>query len=170
MKKIIKALLTLAVIFPFILSAQHTKADKLFEKYADETGFYYLNLETNMFSIVDEEASPTQEPQIVYLKMLTFKGSENVNKDASNIYDEFQKAFDSEIYKGLIDVNSKGEKVDMLVKKEDGRVSEIIIILFDETETMLVSASGNFDLKKLATFKQIENCKRLSSLKQLCED
>jgi hypothetical protein len=35
---------------------------------------------------------------------------------------------------------------------------------------MLVSASGNFDLKKLATFKQIENCKRLSSLKQLCED
>jgi hypothetical protein len=170
MKKIVKTLLALAVIFPFILSAQHTKADRLFEKYADETGFYYLNLETNMFSIVDEEASSTQEPQIVYLKMLTFKESENANMDASEIYDEFQKAFDSEIYKGLIDVNSKGEKVDMLVKKEDGIVSEIIIILREETETILVSASGNFDLKKLATFKQIENCKRLNSLRQLCED
>ena len=123
-----------------------------------------------MLSTIEEGEKSRNQSEIVYLRMLTFKESENVNKEASNVYNEFLKVFDKDVYKGLIDVNSSGEKVDMMVKKEDGKVSEIIIVIFDKTETMLVSASGNFDLKKLANFKQIENCKRLGSLKQLCED
>jgi len=170
MKKLIKLLFVLVIVSPLILSAQQTKVDKLFEKYSGESGFYYLNLETDMFSMIEEEDGSKTDSKIVYLKMLTFKESENASKGASKIYSEFKKAFDNDVYKGLIDVNSSGEKVDMKVKKEDGKVSEIIIVIFDKTETMLVSASGNFDFKKLATLKQIENCKRLGSLQKLCED
>ncbi len=170
MKKNLKILLVIAIMSPLFLFSQQSGADKLFEKYSNKLGFYYLNLETNMLSTIEEGEESKNQSEIVYLRMLTFKESEDVNKEASKVYGEFLKAFDKDVYKGLIDVNSSGEKVDMMVKKDNGKVSEIIIVIFDNTETMLVSASGNFDLKKLATFKQIENCKRLGSLKQLCED
>lgn len=170
MKKILKVLLVIAIMSPLFLFSQQSGADKLFEKYSEKTGFYYLNLETNFLSTIEDGEETKNQSEIVYLRMLTFNESENTSKDASKIYGEFIKSFDKNVYSGLIDVNSSGEKVDMMVKKEDGKVSEIIIVIFDNTETMLVSASGNFDLKKLATFKQIENCKRLGSLKKLCED
>lgn len=169
MQKIIKVLFVLAIVSPLFLFAQQTKVDKLFEKYSEKTGFYYLNLETNMFSLIDEEDTGS-DSQIVYLKMLTYKEGENTSKEASKIYGEFKKAFDNNGYKGLIDVNSSGEKVDMMVKKEDGKVSELVILLFDETETKLITATGNFDLKKLANLKHLEDCERLGTLKQLCED
>ena len=170
MKKTITALFIMVMVSPMILLAQQNPAEKLFEKYSNKSGFYYLNLETNMLSTIEKKGGAKSDSEIVYMKMLTFKESEDVKKEASKVYGEFLKVFDKDVYKGLVDVNSAGEKVDMMVKKEDGKVSEIIIVIFDKTETMLVSVSGNFDLKNLATFKQIENCKRLGSLKQLCED
>lgn len=169
MKKINLLLVLFAVAAPFILLAQQSKSDKLFEKYSEKTGFYYLSMETNMFSMIDEEDTGS-ESQIVYLKMLTYKEGENTSKEASKIYGEFKKAFDRDVYKGLIDVNSSGEKVDMMVRKENGQVSELVILLFDDTETKLIKATGNFDMKKLASLKQLESCERLGSLMQLCED
>jgi hypothetical protein len=165
MKKLLKILIALIILPGFVFS-QSVKTEKLFEKYAEKEGFYYLKLETNLLSSKDE----FPDDGIVYLQMLTFKQVESSAKEVSKVYKEFQNVFNSQDYTGLIDVNSKGEKMDMMVKKSDGKVSEIVVIILDKTETMLISATGNFDLKKLANFDSVEKCKRLSILQKLCEE
>jgi hypothetical protein len=165
MKNIIKIVLALLIIPGFVFS-QSAKTEKLFEKYAEKEGFYFLKLETNLLSSRDE----IPDDGVVHVKMLAFEQEEDSGKDVSKVYKEFQKAFNNEEYSGLIDVNSKGEKVDMMVKKTDGIVSEIVLIILDKNETMLISATGNFDLKNLANFESLEKCKRLGMLQKLCEE
>jgi len=57
-----------------------------------------------------------------------------------------------------------------MVKKNGDILSEVIIMVQEDDETTLIAASGNFDLKDLAKFGNMDKCKGLKVLSELCED
>ncbi len=155
---------------PAILFAQVNPLDSYFEKYSSETGFYYLDLKTNMFQSSDDKSTNTGKDKMVSLKILSFEEGDNTKYNASKIYNDFVNSIEKANYRGLIEVKSSDENVEMMVKKEGNIIKEFIITIKEDKETTLVSATGNFDLKDLAKFSDTKNCKGLEVLKKLCEE
>ena len=172
MKKTIKiSILALFISLPAILFAQTNPLDSYISQYEGTPGFYYMDMKTNMFSFDENEKdSQKTESNIIDFKIVSFEKTEKAKFDPADIYDNFTKTLNPDVYKGLIDVKSSGEYVEMLVKKEGNQIAEIIIIVQEKAETTLMVATGNFDLKDIAKLRNLKDCKGLEALEKLCED
>lgn len=172
MKKTIKiSILTLIISLPTILFAQNNPLDSYVSQYAGTPGFYYMDMKTNMFSFDEnKEDFPRGETNVINFKIVSFEKSEKTKFNPAEIYDNFMKNLSPDIYRGLIDVKSSGEKVEMLVKKMGNQIAEIVIIVQEKDETTLMVATGNFDLKDVAKLQNLKNCKGLEALEKLCEE
>lgn len=163
-------LILIAGLFPALLSAQENTLDGLLSKYGDQPGFYFLELKTNMFSSEQETDVSPMQGKLITIKVLSYtEGSSNQSK-AEEVYEHLMSGINVDSYKGLIEVKSSGDKIDMMVKKDGEKLSEIIIIVRESTETTIVAASGSFDLKDIARFSEMKNCRGLETLEKLCED
>ena len=169
MKKVL--ILVSAVMFMFCISifAQQNPLDGFLAKYSGKEGVKFLELKTNM---VGSEKSENEQysNKVIDLKMISIKGSGPKGNEAKNLYNEFFQEFNKDNYIGLVEVKSSGDNVEILVKKENNRISEFIIAVKEEVETTLIAASGNFDLKDLAKISEFQNCKGLQVLEKLCEE
>jgi len=139
------------------------------KKYAEKPGFYYLDLKTNMVFSQDLENSKNEKKE-VNIKMLVFEETQEINLQAADLYQSFIKRLDQSDYVGLMEVKNADENVEIMVKKEEGFVSEFIITLHEDHEATIIAATGNFDLKDLAKLKDFQNCKGLQVLGKICEE
>ena len=171
MKSIYKIIpIIICAILPVFLSAQSNPLDGLIKKYSDQPGFYFLDLKTNILSSQRDDSTTVYPGKLISIKLLTFKEGAGSQNKASVIYDQFYSIIDANAYKGLVEVKSNGDKVDMMVKKDGDKLSEIVIIIKENDETTFIAASGSFDLKDLARFSEIKNCRGLETLGKLCEE
>ena len=172
MKNSIKiSFLAFILVIPGILLAQVNPLDCYIEKYEGDPGFYYMDLKTNMFNLNDEEkGTQSTQNKIIDFKIVSFEKNENSKFDPTKIYNDFNKTINKDVYKGLVEVKSSGENINMMVKKEGDQLSEIVIIVQEKDETTLMVATGNFDLKDIAKLSELKNCKGLQALEKLCED
>ena len=163
--------LAFIIAIPGILLAQVNPLDNYIEKYEGSPGFYYMDLKTNMFNFEDEEnETPTNQTNIIDFKIVSFEKNENSKFDPNKIYNDFNKTLKKDVYKGLVDIKSSGENVNMVVRKEGDQIKEIVIIVQEKEETTLMVATGNFDLKDITKLSELKNCKGLQTLEKLCED
>ncbi len=172
MKKSVKIPFFVFIIaIPGLLLAQVNPLDSFIDKYEGAPGFYYLDLKTNMFNLNDEEKGlHTTQNKIIDFKIVSFEKRENSKFDPTKIYNDFNKTLKKDMYKGLVEVKSSGENINMMVKKEGDQLTEIVIIVQEKDETTLMVATGNFDLKDIAKLRDMKNCKGLQALEKLCED
>lgn len=157
-------------LMPVLLSAQSNPLDSYIAKYSETPGFYYFDLKTNMFNPSDDEGGNDGEASIINLKMISVDDVKNPGISSSALYDKFYKGIKKNDYKGLVEVKSNGENVEMIVKKDGNYIKEMIITIQDEEETTLIVATGNFSLKDMAKFSNAKKCKGFEILGQLCED
>ncbi|HPE54947.1 MAG TPA: DUF4252 domain-containing protein [Bacteroidales bacterium] len=166
--KIIAILIILAAI-PAMLAAQSNPLDQMIKKYSDKQGFYFLDLKTNLMSkLVDSTGQSNNK--VINLKMITFNEDQNNSFKASNLYKQFFNGFDKSNYKGVIEVKSSGNNVEMLIRKEGDKLAEVIIVVQEETEITLIAASGNFDMSDLSKFEHMKSCHGMQIINQLCEE
>jgi hypothetical protein len=136
----------------------------------DAPGFYFMNLETNLVVSGDKEAGQTDHTKVINLKVFSFDQKENGNFSAKNIYNDFFSKVNRNDYKGLIEVKSSGDHVEMMVKEEGDRISQFIMTIREEDETTIIAASGNFDLKDLSKLGALKNSKSFEILQTLSEE
>jgi len=171
MKSIYKIIpILICAILPMVLLAQSNPLDGLMNKYSDQPGFYFLDLKTNMLSSQRDDSATVFPGKLISIKLLTFKEGAGSQYKASVIYDQFISSLDDNVYKGLVEVKSSGDKVDMMVKKDGDKLSEIIIIIRENDETTFIAASGSFDLKDLTKFGELKNCRGLETIEKLCQE
>jgi hypothetical protein len=163
-------LIMIVGLFPVLLSAQANALDGLLNKYADQPGFYFLELKTNMFSSEQETSGSPTPGKLITVKILSYEEGSSNHSNATDVYEQLRSEINTNTYKGLIEVKSSGDKIDMMVKKDGDKLSEIIIIVRESTETTVIAASGSLDLKDIAKFSEMKNCHGLETLKKLCED
>lgn len=172
MKTSIKTtLLAFIITIPGILIAQINPLDSYIEKYEGTPGFYYMDVKTNMFNFDEtNEGSQKSSNNIIDFKIVSFEKEENSKFNPSQIYKEFNTTLSKDVYKGLVEVKSDGELVNMAVKKQGDQIAEIIITIQEKDEVTLMVATGNFDLKDITKLSNLKNCKGLEALEKLCED
>ena len=163
-------LIVISGLFSVVLSAQSNPLDGLIAKYADMPGFYFLDMKTNMLSSAGEENVTPAERKLISIKILSFEESSSTQFKAADIYDQFNSTIDINTYKGLVEVKSSGDKVDMMVKKDGDKLSEVIITIRENNETTFIAATGSFDLKDIAKFSDMKHCHGIETIEKLCED
>ena len=160
--KTILYFLLFCVVIPAGTFAQSDQLNRMIHKYKSVEGFRYLDVNTNMIS--------AETDKVVNLKLISFDAEKNTSFVSDNLRDEFYKGFNEKEFKGLVEVKSSGDNVEMMVKKEGDKVSHIIISVLGESETVFISVSGNMTMKDLGKFSDFENCHGLQVLEQLCEE
>lgn len=171
MKNSVKiVMLMLIVTIPAILMAQLNPLDSYIAQYKGTPGFYYMEMKTNMFNFDEESGSQKSSDNVIDFKIVSFEKTNNATFDPVKIYDDFSKTLNKNVYKGLVDVKSNGENVNMMIKKQGDQIAEIIITVQEKDETTILVATGSFDLKDITKLSELKNCKGLQTLGKLCED
>jgi hypothetical protein len=166
MKTYVSILIATLFLLPLMQQAQDHPLDDLMDNYKGQPGVYFLDMTTNMFLDTIEG----QTGKTLHLKMISFEETSGTSLKAGDFYDSFFDRIDRDAYTGLVEIKSKDEYLEVMVKKETDGVSEFIIAAIEENETTFIGATGNFDLKDLASLKALQNCRGLQVMKQLCEE
>jgi hypothetical protein len=152
------ATLLLAILLPAFALAQNSAIDKVFKKYGDRDGFTVVTISKGLMKMVanadDDKESKEFLSRLHEIKVLATEDGNQVN-----LYDEVLSDLDKRDYEELMTAKSKGEEVLMLAKKENGLVTELIILVGGEKDNALVFISGKLnmnDLSKLSKSVNIE--------------
>lgn len=176
MKNLVKTLMTMAlVVMVYALSAQ-TAIDDLYKRYAGKEGFTSINISPEMFGMLasfdmNDSSDQVQDAQNVMeqlsgLKMLVYEPEDGASNDA--FMDELRTLSASKAYTEMMSVDSEDEVVKFLAKKgDDGRVSEMLMIVLEDGEAVVMSMTGSLDMKSISQISKsldIDGMEKLDDL------
>ncbi|MDK2979025.1 MAG: hypothetical protein PWP52_1739 [Bacteroidales bacterium] len=169
MKKIILNLVLL--ISPFLLIAQNTPVDELFEKYSGKEGFTSVYITSYMFSMfADMETDDPEFDELVKnLTGIKILSTDETYAGNANFYTEIMNKLPLSKYKELMVIKEKGQDVKFLINEKDGKIIELLLIAGGKNENALISIQGNIDLKnisKLSKSMQIEGLEHLEEIEE----
>ena len=172
MKKLLVTLIMLVFATAGIMQGQ-TAIDDLYQEYAGEKGFTSINISPEMFSFLagldmndsSDKAKETQDmvEKLSGLKMLVYEPEKGQKNEA--FLNEVRSLSKVKGYSELMSVDSEKETVKFLAKKgPDGKVHELLMIVFDEEEAVVMSMTGLLDMKSIS---QISNSLGIEGMEKL---
>jgi len=167
MKKVILNLIFL--LSPFIILAQKTPVDELFDKYSGKEGFTSVYITSYMFSMFTdvETDDPEFDELMKNLKAIKILATDETYNGNANFYKEIIDKLPMSQYKELMVIKEKDQDVKFLINEKDGKIIELLLIAGGKDENALISIQGNIDLKnisKLSKSMQIEGLKHLEEI------
>ena len=175
-----KLVITLAIIVYATANAMYaqTAIDDLYHKYAGEKGFTSINISPEMFGFLSsldmndssDKAQETQEvlDQLSGLKMLVYEPEGGATNEA--FLKEVKSLSKAKGYTEMMSVDSEDEVVKFLAKKgPDGKVLELLMIVFDEKEAVVMSMTGNLDMKTISEISKSLDIDGMENLEKIEE-
>lgn len=174
MKKLVITLAVLVFATTSAINAQ-TAIDHLYQKYAGEKGFTSINISPEMFTFLassdmsdsSEKAKETQDvlQQLSGLKMLVYEPEDGKNQDFLN---EVKSLSKTKGYSEMMSVDSEDEIVKFLAKKgDDGKVLELLMIVLDDEEAVVMSMTGNLDMKTISQISKSLDIQGMEKLEKI---
>jgi hypothetical protein len=147
------------VIFVLIISglthfvnAQADPVSKVFNKYAGAEGFTTVNIPGVMLKMAARMDPQNKDMEFISklneVKILT-QETKTPGYEDLNLYEEVYKQLDKSLYKELLIVSEKDEHVNMLVREDNGIISEFLMIVSGSDENVLISIKGEIELDEL---------------------
>lgn len=152
MKKL--RLIVLVFVFPLLVFSQHQTVNKLFEKYAGKEGFTTVYISKNLFKMIGEMNLDDPDIDELIDKLETIKilvsDSEFINEEGINFYDEIMTGLTIDEYDELLVVKEKDQDIKFLSKEKNGIIVELLLVVGGKDENVLISITGNIDLKHIS--------------------
>jgi len=167
--QIVKVIAVVVFLMPAMLQAQ-TAIDKLYEKYAGKKGFTSINISPEMFKMLasmDSEGNQEEQmlSQLSGLKMLVYEPGNGPKVD---FMADVKATVPMKDYAELMSVDSEGETVKFLVKKApNNKISEMLMIVFSEDETLVMSMTGNLDMATISSISKSLDIQGMDKLDEL---
>lgn len=150
MKKVIFVLIICGLTH--LLNGQTDPVSIFFNRYAGEEGFTTVNLSAGMvkmLSKIDPHDKNLQDLSGVQeIKILVQEEKKGQFADL-NFYEEIYNQLDKNLYKEMLVVKDNDENVNMLVREDNGVISEFLLIVTSPDENVLINIKGEIDLGKL---------------------
>lgn len=177
MKKII--LLTTAICFIYVSSAmaQDDKANELIS-FTDrflhafksvEDDFSIVKISPQMLKMITGKSSPDNSKESALLNSLKGLYILSYDKGDATILQRFNqqiKAYTKE-YDALMDIKDGKEKVQILTKSKNGKITDFVMIATEEKSFTLINILGEIDLNALTELQSSINVKGLENLNKL---
>lgn len=178
MKKIVLTLVTMAMMVATSGLLAQTTIDDLYSKYAGEKGVTSINISPEMFGMLsswdmDDSSDNAKEAQNVMeqlsgLKMLVYEADSGQTNEA--LMKEVHQLSKVKGFSEMMSVDSEDEVVKFLVKKEDnGKVSEMLMIVLGDGEAVVMSMTGNLDMSTISGISKSLDIDGMENLDKLDE-
>ena len=154
-----------------------TASDDLFDRYSGKDGYTSIHITQYMFLLfadldTDEEMKEFTDmaSSIDRMKILTVDSDSLHPNRASEFYSDARKTLPIQEYEELMVVKDGDQTVQMLIQEEGKMVSEFLMLVNDNSETVVISITGNIDLNQLARMSSKMNIDGLENLKEIEEN
>lgn len=153
----------LSFVFAFCIAssslfAQNDAISKYFDKYANDEDFTVVYVSPKMFELLgkldltaldeDEEEMELVKETVDQLKGVRVLTTE---VDGMKRYQEAISQLDVTDYEPLVTVRDEGENVNLWVKTSGELIDELLVLVGGQDEFVLVSITGNIDLKRIVS-------------------
>jgi ACT domain-containing protein len=154
------------VIIPVIGIAQ-SPVDKLFDKYSGKEGFTTVYISQYMFDMFKDAKTDDKDfdELVKNLKSIRILAVENPKAvpSGTNFYKEIMKVLPIEQYKELMVIKEKDQDIKFLVKENQGKISELLMIAGGK-ENVFICILGNIDMKSIAKLSKSLNIQGIKPL------
>jgi hypothetical protein len=170
MKKIL-IFIALAVITVKLNS--QSPVDKLFDKYSGTEGFTTVYITKYMFDLFrdmeNNQGDKEMEEVISRLNSIKILATDDDpdTKTSINLYDEVLKILPKSEYKELMVIKEKNENVMFLVKEEDKKVTELLLLVGSADENAVISIQGDIDMKNISRIAKSMNIEGMDKLEKI---
>ena len=165
MKKILVALAL--IMSSFLVNAQNSAVDQLFAKYADKDGFTTVSISKAMFSLFASESESKDEFNQAVRGLESIRilapDSATAMKMKLNFYNDIIKNLPIAQYEELMSVKEKDQVFKMLIRKKGNVITEFLMI-GGGNENLLISITGNIDLKSISKLSKAMNIEGMDEL------
>lgn len=177
MKKSIFKLAIIALLtFPIMLNAQDSSVKKLFEKYSGKDGVTVITINKSLFELfsqieTDEENKEFNEA-IEGIEGIIILAVDEYIEFEVNFYDEIMKDLPVEEYEELMVIHEKDTDVKFLIKKKNGRISELLMIAGGKKgdDNVLICIFGDINMKTISKISKSMKIDGLENLDKLEEE
>ncbi len=167
--------LILLFMLPIWVFSQDSHLDNLFDKYSGQEGYTSVYITKYMFELFAELDTEKEvedfndvTSQLNAIKILTTNNKAD-KKQVANFKKEMLKSLSSKEYQDLMIVKEGKQDVTFKIRKNAGKITELLMLVSDELETVLIYLSGDINLKKISKLSKsmkVNGLEHLSKIKQ----
>lgn len=164
MRKI--AFLLSLLVLPFLMDAQKSPVDELFNKYYGSEGFTTVLVNREAFEVISHMEKSEGEingtlGKIKRVRIIAQEG-EGEKIEGVNFMEELKGAEFND-YKELVVVKESDQEVLVLAKEEGGKIAELLVLVGGE-DNVLISVEGSFTMEDLEALSQLEGLEGLEDI------
>ncbi|HEY4786413.1 MAG TPA: DUF4252 domain-containing protein [Bacteroidales bacterium] len=164
-----KILIIVLIMFPWIGFAQ-SPVDKLFDKYSGKDGFTTVYITQYMFDMFKNVNTSDKEfddlvKNLKSIRILSVDDKKAV-PEGTNFYKEIMKDLPVQQYKELMVVKEKDQELKFLIKENQGKISELLLISGGK-DNALICIQGNIDMKSIAKLSKDLNINGIKPLEKM---
>lgn len=165
-----KTIATLLLFVSATVAFGQSAIDRYYGAYRDDNAFTHVSFSSKMFELFTHIEGATPEEQEVLAAIAKLKGMQMiVGPDRTDAQAEYQAALrlpDGE-FEELMVVRQEGEEFSFMIREENGVISELLMVGYQQQEFFVMSIFGDIDLKqmrKLARALDIDGMQHLEKI------
>ncbi len=173
MKTKIVSIITVAILLSANSMAQKDPVDRLFDKYSEQDGITTVYISSKMFSLFAEIDPDDKELQdmmngLKSIRILAVDDESEIVKSI-NFYKEVMKDLPVDKYEELMVVKDSGQDLKFLIREENGRVVELLLVGGGAKagDNVLISIRGLIDMKNIAKIGKALDVEGLENLEKI---
>ncbi len=142
--------------FSLNVQAQSDAIEKYFQQYIDNEDFTVVYISPKMFSLISKldlnEVDNDPEAKAVMETIKDIKGLRVLKTDVNSLvrYKEAMKTINTKEYEVLVTVRDKDQNVNIWVKEDADKISELLLLVGALDEFVMLSFVGDIDLDKIS--------------------
>lgn len=171
-----KALIVMLLTFIISVSAisQKDPVDRIFDKYSGQEGYTTVYISSKMFSLFAEIDPDDQELQdmmngLKSIRILASDDSDESGGDGINFYKEVMKDLAVEKYEELMVVKDGNQDLKFLIREENGKIVELLLVGGGDGDNVLISIRGNIDMKNIGKIGKALDVEGLENIEKIDE-
>ncbi len=169
-----KALILMLLTFMITVSAMSQKdpVDRIFDKYSGKEGFTTVYISSKMFSLFAEIDPDDQELQdmmngLKSIRILASDDDEESGGGGINFYKEVMKDLAVEKYEELMVIKDGNQDLKFLIREEDGKIVELLLVGGGDGDNVLISIRGIIDMKNIGKIGKALNVEGLENIEKI---
>ncbi|HEY4789358.1 MAG TPA: DUF4252 domain-containing protein [Bacteroidales bacterium] len=148
--------------------SQNKAIDDIFNKFDGKDGVTTVNISKDLMKLATQMDSSDVKAkdlfgQIGGVKILTFEKAKPEDKVA---FDSMVKSLNVSDYKELMMVKEKDNNVRMLLKENQGKITEFLLLVTGGNDPVLISIVGSIDPKELG---KLSGCMKMNGFEYLAK-
>jgi hypothetical protein len=164
MKRIL--IIALTLVSAGMAFGQKDPYQQVFDKYTGKEGITAVNINGDMLNMFTQ-ADSLITSKLTSIQVLAVEKSCDKPQASVNFLNEISGILDKSVYKEMLNVKESDQEVHIYIKEQNGRISDMIIVVSGQKDNALVRIQGDMLLSEMSKMMSQTPMKGFEQLKAL---